>query len=252
MKRFNTFFWVIGIAIITTLLPSCSDDDSYSLGDMWIAVATVVPQNERDFYLRTDNGDKLWPAATNYPGYRPKPNQRAFVNFTILADGEDGSLGGFSNYIKINAIHDILTKSIAKNEGAKNDSIYGTDAVNIATDNIWIGDGYLNIFFETKWGGKTRHFLNLIQPDVENEPYTVEFRHNAYDDPQTTVSSGRVAFHLGLLPYTNGQTVDLKVRYWSFEGIKEIILKYNSDGSVSSKQNRIPQDNAITNMTNME
>ncbi len=47
---------------------------------------------------------------------------------------------------------------------------------------MWIGDGYLNIYFETLWGGKTAHFINLIQPDAEND-YTLEFRHNAYDDP---------------------------------------------------------------------
>ena len=66
----------------------------------------------------------------------------------------------------MNAIHNILTKSIAKNEGAANDSIYGTDPVSIYNNNMWIGDGYLNIYFETLWGGKTAHFINLIQPDA--------------------------------------------------------------------------------------
>lgn len=252
MKTFKSFVWVIGIALLTLVLPSCSDDKSYSLGDMWVAVATVVPQNERDFYLRLDDGDKLWPAATNYPGYKPKPNQRAFVNFTILADAEHGNLAGFDNYIKINAIHDILTKPIAPNEGAKNDSIYGTDPVNIAKDNIWIGDGFLNIFFEANWGGQKAHFLNLIQPDIDNEPYTVEFRHNAFDDPQNVRSGGRVAFHLGYLPDTNGQTVDLKIRYWSFEGVKEIILPYNTDGSLLQNTPNVPKENAVTNMTKIK
>ena len=82
-------------------------------------------------------------------------NQRALVNFTILADSTQSNLGGFSHYIKVNAIHNILTKSIAKNEGAANDSIYGTDPVSIYNNNMWIGDGYLNIYFETLWGGKT-------------------------------------------------------------------------------------------------
>lgn len=98
-------------------LPSClDDDDSYSLGDIWIAVATVVPEGNNVYYLRLDDGDKLWPAATNYPNYQPKPNQRALVNFTILADSTQSNLGGFSHYVKVNAIHNILTKSIAKNE----------------------------------------------------------------------------------------------------------------------------------------
>ena len=252
MKTFKSFLWVIGISLITLVLPACSDDDSYSLGDMWVAIATVVPENERDYYLRLDNGDRLWPAATNYPGYHPKPNQRALVNFTILADAEHSNLGGFTHYIKVNAIHDILTKPIAPNEGVKNDSIYGTDPMQIEKDNIWIGDGFLNIFFETHWGGKTPHFMNLIQPDVANEPYTVEFRQNAYDDPKTMRSNGRIAFHLGLLPDTKGQTVNLKVRYWSYEGVKEFILKYNTDKTLLNNENAKPKNESAANMANME
>ena len=180
MKTLRAFLLVIGIALVSLTLPSClDDDDSYSLGDIWIAVATVVPEGNNVYYLRLDDGDKLWPAATNYPNYQPKPNQRALVNFTILADSTQSNLGGFSHYVKVNAIHNILTKSIAKNEGAANDSIYGTDPVSIYENNMWIGDGYLNIYFETLWGGKTAHFINLIQPDAENDPYTLEFRHNA-------------------------------------------------------------------------
>ena len=87
MKTLRAFLLVIGIALVSLTLPSCLDDDnSYSLGDIWIAVATVVPEGNNVYYLRLDDGDKLWPAATNYPNYQPKPNQRALVNFTILAD----------------------------------------------------------------------------------------------------------------------------------------------------------------------
>ena len=94
---------------------------------------------------------------------------------------------------------------------------------------MWIGDGYLNIYFETLWGGKTAHFINLIQPDAENDPYTLEFRHNAYDDPQYTIGAGRVAFNLSSLPDAKGETVDLVVNYWTSEGKQAYKLKYNSD-----------------------
>lgn len=43
MKTLRAFLLVIGIALVSLTLPSCLDDDnSYSLGDIWIAVATVV------------------------------------------------------------------------------------------------------------------------------------------------------------------------------------------------------------------
>ena len=205
------------------------DESSYSLGDIYIAIATVIPEGGDVYYLRLDNGETLWPAATSYPEYIPKNGQRALVNFTILGDSTQSNLGGFAYYIKVNAIHDILTKPIAPDLEAENDSIYGTDPVEIGSDNIWVGDGYLNVYFLTNWGGKTAHYVNLIQPDAENNPYALEFRHNAYDDPAYTSGAGRVAFNLSSLPDTEGETVDLTIKVTTFEGEKEFKLKYNTD-----------------------
>ena len=59
MKTLRAFLLVIGIALVSLALPSClDDDDSYSLGDIWIAVATVVPEGNNVYYLRLDDGDK--------------------------------------------------------------------------------------------------------------------------------------------------------------------------------------------------
>ena len=53
MKTLRAFLLVIGIALVSLTLPSCLDDDnSYSLGDIWIAVATVVPEGNNVYYLR--------------------------------------------------------------------------------------------------------------------------------------------------------------------------------------------------------
>lgn len=239
--------------LVSLTLPSCLDDDEgYSLGKMWIAVATVVPENERVYYLRLDGGDTLWPAATDYPNYEPKMNQRALVNFTILADSVQSNLGGFSYYVKVNAIHDILTKPIAPNLGAENDSIYGTDPVSILADDIWVGDGFLNIYFTAQWGGREAHFLNLIQPDPAN-PYTLEFRHNAYDDPQVTSGSGRVAFNLGSLPDTKGETVDLTIYYEDPQaGRTSRTVKYNSDKRMLSRPMSGDTNNDMSNITDLK
>lgn len=51
MKTLRAFLLVIGIALVSLTLPSClDDDDSYSLGDIWIAVATVVPEGNNVYY----------------------------------------------------------------------------------------------------------------------------------------------------------------------------------------------------------
>lgn len=254
MKTLRTFLLIIGVALVSFTLSSClDDDDSYSLGDMWVAVATVVPESDNVYYLRLDNGNKLWPAATNYPGYQPKADQRASVNFTILADSSQSNLNGFSHYIKINAIHNILTKPIAKNEGAANDSIYGTDPVSIPSkQSIWIGDGYLNIYFQTNWGGKTAHYINLIQTDAEKDPYSLEFRHNAFDDPAYSSGAGRVAFNLSSLPDTKGETVDLTLKVRTFDGETEFKLKYNTDKSILAATSPEYTDDGISNITDMK
>ena len=232
MKRLKNFlFGLAAMAMAVVALPSCLDSDndpasadgSYSLDNVWLAIATVVPQGGDVFYLRLDDGTTLWPAATNYPDYRPQADQRAFVSFTILSD----SLQGFSHYIKLNGIHDILTKPIAPDLGARNDSIYGTDPV--AVGDLWVGDGYLNCYFAVKQGGQQTHFINLIQPDAAADPYTLEFRHHAMGDPALATGWGRAAFNLSSLPDTGGETVDLRVLVRTFDGNYAYTLKYNTD-----------------------
>ena len=224
MKTVKLFLMTIGIGLSSVLFYSClDDDDAYSLGDFWIDIATVVPINETTYFLRMDDGTTLWPAATDAPYYKPKENQRAMVNFTILGDSADG----YDHWIKVNRIDEILTKEIAENLEAKNDSVYGTDPVEIA--GIWTGDNYLNIYFKADFGGVKKHFVNLIRSKEENVTY--EFRHNAYDDPETGyLQGGLVAFDLSkhatpdMYPPLDSVTLIIKVK--TFDGDKLYNVKF--------------------------
>lgn len=201
---------------------ACQDDDDYSLDKFAIEIMTVVPDGST-YYLRRDNGEKLWPFATNCPGYNFSKT-RAQVNYTMLSD----SIPGFSHGIKINWIENILTKNISPYRGAENDSIYGTDPVKIIAMNI--GDGYLNIRFAANFGNTgVKHLISLIQDQEVNTPYALELRHQAYGDNALYAAEGLVAFDLSSLLNTGGQTVELTIKVNTFEGEKSYKLAYNSD-----------------------
>ena len=252
-KSWKTVIGLISLILVLIPMPSCLDDDEpYTMDDVMITIATVVPTGDDSYYLRLDNGDTLWPSTTLYPDYTPQEGQRVLVSFTLVTDSEGNQPNGYSYYIEINAIHDILTKDIAPDLGAANDSVYGTDPVTIPDDDcIWVGDGFLNVYFVTDWGNTTSHYINLIQPDAENDPYTVEFRHNAYDDPAVFSGAGRVAFDLSSLPDTNGETVDLKVIVLEDTGEKVYTLDYNTDKTILVNTSPEYEDDDIINITDI-
>ena len=115
--------------------------------------------------------------------------------------------------VHINWIDSILTKPIAGDLGDKNDEVYGTDPVDMINDWVTIAeDGYLTLRFRTMWGNRSQaHFVNLLMSKDAENPYEVEFRHNAFGDVYGEPADGLVAFNLDSLPDTEGKTVKLKL-----------------------------------------
>lgn len=232
MKTVKLFLMTIGIGLSSLLFYSClENDDANSLGKFWIDVATIVPLSETTYFLRMDDGTTLWPAATSIPYYKPKENQRAMVNFTILSDSKDG----YDHWVKVNRIDEFLTKEIAENKGDKNDSIYGTDPVGI--EDVWVGDNYLNVYFKADFGGTKKHFVNLIPSDDENKIF--EFRHNAYDDPGTGyLQGGLVAFNLSKLTTPDTESVSdsitITIKVKTFDGDKSYNVKFATGSTASN------------------
>lgn len=220
---------LILLALAAGLLPfisACSDDDSYSLDKFMIEIMTVKPLGGGEYYLVRDNGETLWPLANNDYTFRPESKQRVQLNYTMLSD----SISGYSHGIRVNRVDEILTKPISPNEGIRNDSIYGTDPIELIA--METGGGYLDILFGAEYGNSgKKHFINLI-PASENDStsYELEFRHNAYNDQPLVASQGLVSFDLSALPDTGGKTVKLKIKFHTFDGpvVKEIDYNSNS------------------------
>lgn len=236
MKTLKTFILMLGVLLTSASLFSClDDDDSYSVDGYALGIVTVKPLSDSSYYLQLDDSTTLLPVDGYIPFFGLEKERRALVNFTPLGD----HIEGYDYAIKINRIDSILTKSIVEDLKDQNDEVYGTDPVRLATypwsqKGVWIEDGYLNIHFISYFGGYKPHYLNLVKMENAESPYELEFRHNAYDDPQTSEGQGLVAFRLNSLPDTNGKTVKLKIKYRSFEGDKVVELDYNSDHTVSA------------------
>lgn len=216
---------VASVAILS--LHSCNnDDDDYDYSLLFPnALVTVKTDADNTLFLQLDDETTLRPVNVTKSPFGEK-EVRALVNFDETEDPADG----FSKAVHINWIDSILTKPIAERleDEEENDNVYGNDPVEIM--NSWMTvseDGYLTLRFSTAWGNTgTKHFVNLIPTNNPDNPYEVEFRHNAYGDTYGHPADGLVAFKLDKLPDTNGETVKLKLIWNSYSGEKSHEFDY--------------------------
>ena len=131
--------------------PANDDNDAYYL-TIPNALVTVKPTSENAFFLQLDDTTTLLPVNMTSSPFGSK-EVRALTNFSEVNEPSEG----YSKAVHINWIDSILTKNIAPDLGAKNDSIYGKDPVEIVGDWLTIAeDGYLNLLLnsETSFGSK--------------------------------------------------------------------------------------------------
>ena len=237
MKKFFGFNKLLAsVAVLASVMifQSCLDDDDndyyrYALPN---ALVTVKPVADNSFFMQLDDSTTLLPVNMKNSPYGEK-EVRALVNF----DPVNESSGEYDKAVHINWIDSILTKPIAPDLGEENDKIYGTDPVEIVNDWVTLAeDGYLTLRFRTVWGGSQKHFVNLLLGQNPDNPYEVEFRHNAYGDTYGKTDDGLVAFKLDELPDTEGKTVKLKLKWKSFSGDKSAEFDYCTRKSVAPSE----------------
>lgn len=206
---------------------SCDDDNDnyyYYPINRPNAIVTVKPEGYgQKFFLQLDDSTTLTPLNMNRSPYGSK-EVRAFVNFSYAEQQNDKR--NFNVYV--NWMDSILTKQTAPDLGTQNDLKYGDDPVEIGTSD-WVTiaeDGYLTLSFKTRWGGTRPHYVNLVTGSNPDDPYEVTFYHNADGDVNGYWGYGIVAFKLDKLPDTNGKTVDLTLKWKSFNGDRKVTFKY--------------------------
>ena len=225
---FNFRKLVVGVMAATCFMgfQSClDDDDDYPYSKVLPnALVTVKPVDDGSYFLQLDDSTTLLPVNMTSSPFGQK-EVRALVNF----DETNESSGIYSKAVNINWIDSILTKPIAPD-----------DLVTIAED------GYLTLRFRTIWGDRNKaHFVNLLTGKDPENPYEVEFRHNAYGDVYGAYADGLVAFKLDSLPDTNGKTVKLKLKWKSFDGDKSVEFNYCSRKSTPAKASIAAERSAL-------
>lgn len=227
MKNYNllkkTFCLTLAVIGMSSL-SSCLNDDDNSYEKMYPnALVTAKTGSDDTFFLQLDEQTTLLPVNMASSPFGEK-EVRALVNYEEVEE----SSGKYSKAIQINWIDSILTKPIAPDLGEENDAVYGSDPVEILNDWVTIAeDGYLTLRFMTNWGyGSQPHYVNLLRTDNTENPYEVEFRHNAYGDIYGELGSALVAFDLNQLPDTEGKTVKLTLKWKSFSGEKSTEFDY--------------------------
>lgn len=232
MKTKN-FLGVAGILFIVLLFQSClGDGDNYENNLYPNALVTVKQASDNSIFLQLDDKTTLFPVNLKSSSFGNK-EVRALVNYKEVNEPSKE----YSKAVYVNWIDSILTKPMAPDSGSKNDSIYGNDPVEIIKDWVTIAeDGYLTLRFRTIWGDQRKiHYVNLLSSNNPDNPYEVEFRHNASGDLVGRIDDALVAFKLDKLPDTNGKTVKLKLKWKSFNGDKSVEFDYCSRTALPAK-----------------
>ncbi len=235
MKRIKLLSGIAFIIMLLFTLAACSDDDYYIVERVWIdgpnATVTVKPISDDAFYMQLDDSTTLYPTNISKPPFGNK-EVRAFVNYY-----EVGKLdNGYTKAVYVNYIDSMLTKNSVVYENEENAEVYGNDPIEIVSS--WVNvveDGYLTLCFRTLWGNNSvPHYVNLLTGVNPDDPYEVEFRHNAYGDTNGTWGYGVVAFKLQDIDFNAGEDVTITLKYNSFSGEKTVKFGYNKKENVSN------------------
>lgn len=221
----STLLLTAGMLFGFLLFPSCQDDDKDVNRLYPNALVTVKHAGDETVFLQLDDQTTLLPVNLTTSPFEEK-EVRALVNYEEV----DKPRGAYDQAVHVNWIDSIRTKAMAPNLGDENDAKYGIDPVEIVRDWVTVAeDGYLTLRFRTTWGyPRVVHSVNLIPTNNPENPYEVEFRHNANGDIGDRYGDGLVAFRLDNLPDTEGDTVKLKLKWKSFSGDKSVEFDYKT------------------------
>lgn len=231
MKLHSLLYGLVACSILTlaSTLTSCSDNDGYY--EVWIpeakpnAIVTVKSQDDNTCYFQLNDSVTLYPVNLSSSPYGKKEVRALLYYHNAGRDRYD-----LKRSIYVDWMDSILTKRMAPDKGHANDSVYGTDPVEVIDDWLTVAeDGYLTIHFKTYWGNTGKaHWVNLLPVKREGNVYEVEFRHHAHGDGYNNINDALVAFKLDSLSDFHTDPIQVKLKWRSFRGEKTMTLQCNA------------------------
>lgn len=221
-KLKKLYVCIMALLTMTPLLQSCSDDEEVVYYPVQpTALVTVIPMGD-SFVMQLDDSTQLIPVNLTSSPFGDK-EVRALVRYKESdADGRN-----VLRHVEVNWIDSIRTKLPVADMGEKNDSLYGSDPIEIVRDWVTVAeDGYLTLRIRTRWGSRqTPHVLNVVSGANPDNPFELELRHNANGDVAGPMGDALIAFNLNDLTHTDGDNVTLKLSWKSFSGRKSTEFK---------------------------
>lgn len=218
-------FRIVALALAAVSLVSCynkSEDNSYSV---YSATVTFRLQEDGSYYLKQDDSTALIVLNPSLKDCPFKKEMRALVQYLYDEKEQSGNVvEGYKHTFDV-TLATIDTMSMSKPvpyvDGVDMDKEYGADPVGLYIDpNLFpttmIEDGYLNVFFAFYYFlYNAPHSFSLISGVNPEDPYELEFRHNANGDGEGSGAYQLAAFSLKDLPDTEGKTVKLTLKWRS-------------------------------------
>lgn len=230
MKRIKTLMLLMVVALTAVSLQSCDDDDDnypeFNLATVTLKAPTV---DGGKWFMQLDDSTAL--EATNIASH-PYDNKelRAYIRYNDIKEMTSAptSRSTIKKMYSVNVltIDTILTKKMdpmVENMA----EVYGNDPVEVIDSWETVAeDGYLNIRFRTRWGNNIKHRVTLVHRTDVNNPYTVEFIHNAHGDINGHVADGMVAFRLDDCFNKGDEPIEITLKWKSYSGEETAKFKY--------------------------
>ena len=231
MKRIKTLMLLMVVALTAVSLQSCDDDDDDYYPAFNLATVTLkAPKVDGGkWFMQLDDSTTL--EATNIASH-PYDNRelRAYIRYNDIKDmaSAPASTSAIQKMYSVNVltIDTILTKKMdpmVENTAEE----YGSDPVGAV--NSWetvAEDGYMNIRFRTRFGYNGKHRMTLVHRTDAEDPYTVEFLHDANGDTNGQVADGMVAFRLDDSFNEGNDPIEITLKWKSYSGEKSAKFKY--------------------------